>query len=80
MSRVDGYGTELKKQNLAVCNWAQFQQLRTNIGPVDRVFEKLHSQIFNRVAPDLKLVPMPISYVVGEGKMTFENMWNRMEE
>jgi hypothetical protein len=79
-AHMGGYGYNVESSNLAICNWAQFQKNRTDIGPADRVFRKL----FHALKEEAKITP-PLRFLGTEftvyGKtLEFENLWTILDE
>ena len=80
MARMQGYGFKVCDKNLAVVNWPQFIRTRYELGPVDRVFHDMFHIIRSKMFEEVSVRPLPMSIEISGKTITFEDMWNTVDD
>lgn len=75
-ARPHGYGSPVKKPFLSIASWSQFKRVRLQVGPGPGVFNKMHEALrIEEAAALCSIVPIPVSIVLQQVKLSFENLW-----
>jgi hypothetical protein len=80
IARTQGFGFKTKAEKLAICNWAQFQRNRFEIGPVNNVLSALFMKIKEQENIKANLKAMPVSFKIGEKIFYYEDLWSYNED
>lgn len=79
-ARMHGYGFKTKSENLAICNWPQFQRNRFEVGPANTVISKLFEVLKEQENETVTPKPLPVTFNFADKKMCFEDLWNIIDE
>jgi hypothetical protein len=66
--------------DIAFSTWPQFVRLRFQLGPVERVFDKLHTALLKERCSSATVMPVPHEITVGSQRILFENNWYSFDE
>jgi hypothetical protein len=74
-AHFDSLGFVSSHRDLAFSTWPQFVRLRFHIGPVERVFDKLHAALLKERSAPTQMTAIPHEVSVGDRRVLFENNW-----
>lgn len=75
-ARFRSYGYSPRSTNVTACVWPQFVRLRYEIGPAERVFERIADEAARERELPVQLTPMPHEISVGGQVIKFVDLWN----
>jgi hypothetical protein len=78
--RTSGYGFEIKSDDLAVTNWAQFRRYRIEIGPAKHVISGLFEKLKKQEDIKFNYKPIPLQIQVQDQTLIFKDMWYYEDE
>lgn len=79
-AQMQGFGFKFKSEDIAMCNWPQFQRNRAEIGPADKVISKLYTVIKEQAKENIiKTIAMPVTFECSDVSLHFEDLWNVIE-
>jgi hypothetical protein len=79
-ARVQGYGYQIQNEGLALSNWPQFIRARYELGPADNVLARLHERLSFEMSAKVHAKPIPVSLDVAGRRITFDDLWNAIDE
>ncbi len=74
-AHFDSLGFVSSHPDVAFSTWPQFVRLRFHIGPVERVFDKLHAALLKERSAPTQMTAIPHEISVGDQRILFENNW-----
>jgi hypothetical protein len=75
-SRTKGYGYTSKEEDLAIANWPQLIRIRTQIGPAENIFAKIHSAIKAESEIKVSVQALPLEFRLDKYYFVFENLYS----
>jgi hypothetical protein len=79
-ANMKGYGFNISTDNLAICNWPQFLRNRYEIGPASNVIKDLFFKLKEQQNHKVESKPLPMTFEIGEAKVSFEDLWRTFDE
>lgn len=82
VARSAGYGFPVSSPFLSVASWPQFCRVRSEIGPADEVFGRIHEVLREEESvTSQSFEPWPYEIRLSEGEViVLENIWNSQRE
>jgi hypothetical protein len=75
-SRVDTLTKDERPSDVAIANWPQFVRARHEIGPVERVVQKLHDRLLNEARPQVVTKPLPMAIELCGRRITLDDVFH----
>ena len=75
-ARTKGYGYTTKEQDLALANWPQFIRIRTQTGPAENIFSKIHSVIKAESELKVSVQAVPLEFTLDIYDFVFEDLYS----
>ena len=79
-ARMQGYGFDMKSDNLAIATWPQFFRNRFEIGPSERVIHDLFTTLKAQQQGTVPSKPLPLRFEIFNKTMLFEDLWSIADE
>lgn len=76
IARTKGYGYTSKEQDLAIANWPQLVRIRTQIGPAENIFSKIHSAIKAESELKVSVQALPLEFTLDKYDFIFEDLYS----